>query len=152
MNKKVTCIFPAFGSELLGCEEEIISRYPDVSKNFLNEASEFLGKDLLNSGYGESYNKNELNSQYFTYILSCIISQILKNKISPSKYTAGYSMGIYSVLFFSDSITFIDGLKIIKKAYELILNATNGDAYSLGSIVGLEEKDLAGIISKSGTE
>lgn len=150
--KKVICaIFPAFGNEYIGNEKEIIARYSNISKYFINSSLKLLNINFENINLTPENNSfDELFSQYFTYFYSAIISGILKShKISFSEYTAGYSMGIYAALYHAESISFEDGLNLIKNAYNFILKSLDNHKYCMGTIIGLDHEYLNTIIKNN---
>lgn len=151
MKKVICCIFPAFGNEYIGNENKIISNYSDIADNLLNSASNLLNINFTNNPFSKEENSfNELSSQYLTYIFSCILSNILKNnKTKLSEHIAGYSMGIYAALYHAESISFEDGLLLIKNAYQFILKTLNNKKFSMGTIIGLEYNNVKEIINNN---
>jgi len=111
-------IFPAFGIDYLGNEDQIINNYSVDISYYFKKAEIFLKANLNDLKKID----NELHSQIDVYIYSCIISDILKKKQLCPSYLAYYSMGIYSALYFSGSITFEYGLFLIKTVYEICLD------------------------------
>ena len=75
-----------------------------------------------------------------TYILSCSYAEWLKGKDVVPAVAAGYSMGIYAAACLAGSISFEDGLFIIRNAYNEIQRFIAGKRYAMGSVVGLEKE------------
>ncbi len=151
MKKVICCIFPAFGNEYIKKKKDIITQYFKISEDLINSASRLLNINFQDINLTEDNNSfDELSSQYFTYFYSSMLSRILKNhKINLSEYTAGYSMGIYAALYHSESISFEDGINLIKNAYEFILNSLDNQKFCMGTIIGLEYDFLKNIIKNN---
>jgi [acyl-carrier-protein] S-malonyltransferase len=149
LTDNICCIFPAFGSDLAGYENQFILEYSSNAKIFFLEASSLLNIDFefINPS-SESVVKDELLSQYVTFIYSAIISKVLKYKFNIAPYCAGYSMGLYAALYHAEALDFSDGLLLIKKAFELINESLKDEEFSMAGIVGLELKDISSIIKK----
>jgi [acyl-carrier-protein] S-malonyltransferase len=93
---------------------------------------------------------DELKSQYISYIYSCSVADILHSRrVSPS-FVTGYSMGLYSALYYCGSVSFQDGLMLIKKAWEAISKAVHRGRYGMGMVIGLSEADLKALMNGEG--
>jgi len=146
---KICSLFPAFGNEFTGSENQFILEFSSNAKEFFLEASVILKIDFeLFNLTNENVIKDELTAQYLTYVYSSIISKVLKHHVKLSPYCAGYSMGLYSALFHSEAISFQDGILLIQKAFELINNDLKKLKYGMASVVGLDINDVDKILKK----
>jgi len=84
----------------------------------------------------------EDTNQYLSYVFSCTIANILKRENFKPDYISGLSMGIYAALYAGGSITFEDGLRCIKKAYDLSVSHLNDYDFGMGAIIGLTYEEL----------
>lgn len=140
-------IFPAFVSEYKGDEPEVLRGFSDDFDKLLKHASGHLGIDLTSFDvHTNNFQDHELNTQYMSYIFGCTVSDILKQKKIFADYLAGYSMGIYAALYSGESVTFIGGLDLISKAFEIIKETLHHHKTGMGTIVGLEKKDVGNLI------
>jgi len=140
-------IFPAFISEYIGNEPEILQSYSDDFGRYLAEASEFLNLDLKSfSVDNKLYINNEIYAQYISYIFGCSMADILEKKNLVPTFISGYSMGLYACLYCGCSISFTQGLELIRKAYDLIKETTDHLDTGMGSIVGLSLDDINGLL------
>ncbi|MBN2544313.1 MAG: ACP S-malonyltransferase [Spirochaetes bacterium] len=148
--EKFTLIFPAFGIDYLGNEDQIITSYSIDVENYFKKAEVFLKTNLNEL----KKNDNELFTQIDVYIYSCIISDILKKKKLCPSFLAYYSMGIYSALYFSGSITFEYGLYLIKSVYETCLAfiKTKKTNYTMAFIIGLDYNNVMSLIRDDNLE
>jgi len=85
---------------------------------------------------------DELKSQCISYIFSCSIADILKNQNVKPSFVSGYSMGIYAALYYCRTISFKDGLIMLKNVWDSISEVTAKGKYGMGMIIGLDESDL----------
>ncbi len=141
-------IFPAFVSEYKDDEHELLRQLSDDFDHLLKEASLKTDSSLTKFHIKENdFRDHELKAQYISYIFGCAVSDILKrNEVTPD-YISGYSMGLYSALYSGGSITFAAGLDLIRRAFELIKGTLRTTEKGMGSIVGLERKDILKLLS-----
>ena len=146
-HKKSAFIFPAFINEYpenpFSGLQELYGRFQD----FLTEASSLVDQDLSEFDFiSKHFLWDELKTQYLTYIYSCTVADILREKKFNPDYSAGYSMGIYAAIVNAHVVTFTDGLLLIKKAYETIRNIAQDNKYGMCSIIGLGREDIHSLI------
>lgn len=144
-------VFPAFASEYSDHPGGKIQGFSTHFSGLLDLAASNFEPALKGFDFDNcNFLDDELFTQYITYIYSCAASNTLKVLGIIPDITAGYSMGIYAALFNSGSIDFIDGLKLIRFAYESIQKYTLTKNYSMATIIGLDEKDICKIIDDAG--
>jgi [acyl-carrier-protein] S-malonyltransferase len=148
LNKKSAYIFPAFINEYpenpFSGSAELADRFYDL----LNDAASLADHELNQFDFiSNHFLQDELKTQYLTYIFSCAVADILnKKKLNPD-YGAGYSMGIYAALVHSKVLTFADGLKLIKNAFETIRSIAGDKTYGMCSIIGLSREDIRSLLT-----
>lgn len=141
--QKTAFIFPAFISEYLGNEVEIVRSLSEDFDTFLNiTSSDFLPEIRNYSLVDNQITSNELYNQVYSYIFSCTIATYLKKKGMIPDFVAGNSMGLYAALQCCDSVSFEDGLLLVMKAYEFIQQETEDSTLGMGAIVGLDFNDI----------
>lgn len=150
----VSIIFPAFVNEYKGTENQTLNIYKNTFRTSLKYASGMLGIDLDSFDFVENnFLHDELRSQYISYIFSCSVADILKHKGVHPSCVSGYSMGIYSALYYCESISFDDGLLLIKNAWDTISEVATGRSYGMGMIIGLNESDVSTLLqNENGAE
>lgn len=143
-----TCLtFPAFVPEYTGQEYLAIKGNETVFRKRLDQVSELLGTDL--SGFDfvtNDFTQHEEASQYISYTFSCMVADILNSRGVRPSFVSGYSMGIYAALYSCGSLGFLDGLRMIKAAWEQISAAAAAGQYGMGIIVGLSKEDIHKLI------
>lgn len=145
---KTAILFPAFVNEYSGAEEKVLAAFPNHFRDMLAEASEIPGIDLSDFSFSENiFLDDELKTQYISYIYSCALAGILRGrKVVPGMVT-GYSMGLYSALYYCGSISYLDGLALVKGAWEALSAALPAGSWGMGMVVGLTENDVTGLLS-----
>ncbi|MEI6456947.1 MAG: acyltransferase domain-containing protein, partial [bacterium] len=78
-------------------------------------------------------------------------SRLLRKKGIKPDLMAGYSMGIYSALADSGSVTYETGLDLIKAAHEEITRIISGKEFAMCAVIGLNENDIRSLIYKTDT-
>jgi [acyl-carrier-protein] S-malonyltransferase len=152
MSKKAI-LFPAFVREYSGMENTFAHNSLPSFSSSLEFASAITGTDLTSFNFDtNNFLNDELKSQYISYIFSCELADSIKQKIINFDYTTGYSMGIYAMFYYTGSISREDGLRIIKKAYETVLETIPPNTFGMGNIIGLNMADIKTIIQDKEVE
>jgi [acyl-carrier-protein] S-malonyltransferase len=140
-------VFPAFINEY---PEEPFGNSPELKKAFtflLETAASKVDPGLALFDFSMNpLLDDELRTQYITFIYSCAAGDILeKNQIRPD-FSAGYSLGLYAALIHAKAISFGDGLYLIRKAFETILECVNVEKYGMCSVIGLSREEIETLI------
>jgi len=150
ISNKIAFVFPAFITEFTSKELYFLQRNNLSLSSYIEKVSEVLKYDLPDFTYDNSeYWNSEFLSQILAYIFSCSISDVLVNKDIKPSFVAGYSMGIYAALYSIGAISFIDGINIIKKAFNLTNDLRESGKYGMGAIIGLTVDDVNMLIKKN---
>ena len=146
---KTAFIFPAFISEFLGNEIQLLDSFSSNLHNFLKAASEITGDNYTNISLDDIlYTEDELRSQVITYIFSCSLSDVLLIKDLKPDIIAGYSMGLYATLYTGEAIKFEEGVKLIRQAYLISRSVIGNIGSAMGSIIGLTLSEVDSIIKE----
>ena len=141
--KKTAIIFPAFVSEYLGIELQAIKSSENNFRDKISVASGILKTDLAGFDFlSDNFLADELKSQYISYIYSCTVADILKEKQIKPSFVCGYSMGLYAALYYCGAVNFQNGLLLVKRAWDAISGACLGGSYGMGMIIGLDEAEI----------
>ncbi|MEI8202159.1 MAG: ACP S-malonyltransferase [Bacteroidota bacterium] len=149
MNQELAFIFPPFVNEYFGNEKDIISSFGYNIEKLLKQSQSITSYNF--TSFDEESNNfigEELPSQYLAYIFSCAVSDILTSLHIKPSLVSGYSMGIYAALYHTGAISFKTGLDLIQKAFQIITNHTQGNTYSMATIVGFTENDIIELIGE----
>ena len=129
-------VFPGQGSQSKNMLSDFIG---DTDfKEIISQASEILGYDIEKIVEDEEKINNTIYTQPVmlatSYAMWVLMKKYLNLKICIG---AGHSLGEYSALVANDSISFKDGLSIVKKRAELMSNAMRGIDGAMAAIIGL---------------
>jgi len=145
---KYIITFPGQGSQSIGMMNSL-SHIPIIQDTF-TEASEILNKDFLTMASSENKEINQtVNTQPLMLTAGVATWRYLqeKNLASPS-FIAGHSLGEFTALVASNSLTFNDALKVVKKRAELMQNAVPEGKGAMAAIIGLEDQKVIEICNK----
>lgn len=156
--KKFSIIFSGQGFYNPNILKKLIKKNSIIKETF-HEASDLLQYDILKKIFNNNYQskKNQLDLQYFIVISSVAIFRMWLKKSSYlfPNFMAGHSIGQYSALICNNSITFKDGLKIIKIRNKIIKSNIKKISFLTYVIIGLELiviKKICLYISKNKTK
>jgi [acyl-carrier-protein] S-malonyltransferase len=145
---KTAWIFPGQGSQHVGMGEDLHER-SELAKEYFEISKEILGFDIQSiifNGPEDLLNKTKY-TQPSIFITSVIIGKILIERGLQPFAVAGHSLGEYSALTVSDSVSFEKGLELVKVRSESMEKAGHLQSGTMAAIVGLEENEVQLICS-----
>ena len=147
MNKYIIT-FPGQGSQSIGMMNGL-AHIPIIQKTF-TEASEVLNKDFWAMTTSENQEINQtINTQPLMLIAGVATWRYLQeNNLDSPSFTAGHSLGEFTALVASNSLTFNDALKLVTKRAELMQNAVPEGEGAMAAIIGLEDHKVIEICNE----
>ena len=147
MNKYIIT-FPGQGSQSIGMMNGL-AHIPIIQKTF-TEASEVLNKDFWAMTSSENQEINQtINTQPLMLIAGVATWRYLQeNNLDSPSFTAGHSLGEFTALVASNSLTFNDALKLVTKRAELMQNAVPEGEGAMAAIIGLEDHKVIEICNE----
>jgi len=147
----VVFLYPGQGSQHVGMGYELYKNYPEA-KILFKQADELLGFSLSSLCFEGPENdlNQDLNAQLAVYTLSCIVTDILKTKGVTPDATSGYSSGFYGAAYAAGGFDFANGLKIVKRAGEILLDEGSKTDSGMAVIFGLPLEQVEEICKRSG--
>ena len=144
-------LFPGQGSQLVGMGSEFYNNF-DIVKQIFLEADDILGfkisKVILEGPDSEL--KLTQNTQPAILIVSFSIFTILKKKfnynLSNVKFLAGHSLGEYSALVCSNSLTFKDALYLLYERGKAMQEAVPVGRGGMLAVLGSEIEEIKNYI------
>jgi len=147
---KYSIVFPGQGSQSLGMLSDLNSNFSVVSEIF-QEASDSISVDLwkiLNEDQ-EALNQTE-NTQPVMLAAGYATYKVLSKETNLSPISmAGHSLGEYTALVVSNSMSFFDAIQLVRKRGELMQAAVPSGTGSMAAILGLEDSIIIEICKKA---
>lgn len=146
-------VFPGQGSQKAGMASEFQGNFKIVKDIFErgDEALKFnLSKIILN-GSDEDLKQTEI-TQPAILITSFAIFSVLKKEfnfdLGKIKYIAGHSLGEYSALVASESLSLEDAIKLVHERGKLMQAAVPNGQGAMLAVMGLDINELNSLIKK----
>lgn len=140
---KIAFIFPGQGSQYVGMGKDFYDNFR-VSKKVFDEASEVLEMDLKSICFGGS--KEELlkteNTQPAILATCIAILRALESGGLDCDYTAGLSLGEYTSLVMSQSLSFCDAVRLVRKRGKFMQEAVPLGVGGMAAIIGLQREKI----------
>tara|TARA_A100000164_G_scaffold341090_1_gene337521 strand:- start:11 stop:934 length:924 start_codon:yes stop_codon:yes gene_type:complete len=146
-------IFPGQGSQKAGMASEFQSNFKIVKEIFerVDEVLKFKLSNIILNGSNEDLKKTEI-TQPAILTTSFAIYSVLKKEfnfdLSKIKYIAGHSLGEYSALVASGSLSLEDGVNLVHKRGKLMQEAVPVGNGAMLAVMGLDIKALNSLIKK----
>ncbi|MHC4175966.1 MAG: ACP S-malonyltransferase [Planctomycetota bacterium] len=154
MSKKVACLFPAFAMKYKTRSRALPEGYQDEVARFLAEASAVVEIDMRkferpNEFALDDELQNALQEHYVSYVNSCAVGSLLKQRKITCDYVAGYSMGLFAALCHSSAVSFHDGLRLMHNTCTFAHEAVESGQYGMGVVIGLTTDQVDALIAEN---
>jgi len=147
---KYSIVFPGQGSQSLGMLSDLRSNFSVVNEVF-QEASDAINLNLwkIVNENQELLNLTE-NTQPIMLAAGYATYKVLASEVSLSPVSiAGHSLGEYTALVASGSLSFLEAVKLVKKRAELMQAAVPSGSGSMAAILGLDDQKVVEICANS---
>lgn len=142
MNQSLALVFPGQGSQHLGMLRELAERYSVVRTTF-EEAADALGYDLwqrVQEGPEEALNATAC-TQPALLTSSVAIWRVWQELEGPRPVTmAGHSLGEYSAMVCAGSLSFAEGVRLVRLRGEAMQEAVPAGQGAMAAILGLDNQ------------
>jgi [acyl-carrier-protein] S-malonyltransferase len=150
---KYSIVFPGQGSQSLGMLSDLRSNFSVVNEIF-QEASDSINLDLwriINEDQ-DLLNLTE-NTQPIMLAAGYATYKVLASEFSLSPVSiAGHSLGEYTALVASESLSLFDATQLVRKRAELMQAAVPSGTGSMAAILGLDDAKVVEICSIANEE
>ena len=138
MSNKVVFLYPGQGAQHVGMGHDICQMYGQARRIF-ERADKLLGFALTRLCFEgpEKVLNQDLNAQLAIYTLSCAVTNVLKEQNVMPDMVAGYSSGFYAAAFAGGCFDFDQGLRVVRRAGEILLNEGGKTDGGMAVIFGL---------------
>jgi [acyl-carrier-protein] S-malonyltransferase len=137
-------IFPGQGSQYVGMGKDCAENNPSAKAQF-QQADEILGFPLSHVCFNgpEEELRQTRNTQPAIFLHSIVLLGLLKNL--KADMVAGHSLGEYTALVAAGSLTFENGLKLVRLRGELMQRAGEISKGTMAAIVGLSPQEVESV-------
>lgn len=154
-SENLAFIFPGQGSQIVGMGFDLVS-HSDICRDIFKQADQILGFEfskILWEGPPELLN-DTVNTQPALFVHSIAALRLFEEKYPGVKpaYVAGHSLGEISALVAAGSISFEDGLKLVRRRGELMKMAGEISPGGMAAFLGLDIHTLEEICVQSSGE
>jgi len=147
---KYSIIFPGQGSQSLGMLSDLRSNFSVVNEIF-QEASDSINLDLwkIVNEDQELLNLTE-NTQPVMLAAGYATYKVLAGEVNLTPIAiAGHSLGEYTALVVSGSLSFFDAVQLVRKRAELMQAAVPSGSGSMAAILGLDDARVIEVCLKA---
>ncbi len=156
---KTAYIYPGQGSQTAGMGWDLYQKSEAAGKVF-DEACEVLGYDLKKICFEgpEEVLKETSNAQPALLVMSLACYEAMKEweansgktMLPKADYMAGHSLGEYTALALSGTLSYADAVKLAHKRGVLMQKAGEKTPGSMAAIIGMEEEKIREICEETG--
>ncbi len=147
MNAAAAFLFPGQGSQAVGMGKALAERYPEARAVY-QEADQLLGfslSALCFEGPAEELTRTE-NTQPALLVTSVAAYRVLESRGVRPACAAGHSAGEYAAHVAAGSLTFADGLRLIRRRGEAMAGAGSVRPGSMAAILGLTAEQIDDVL------
>lgn len=140
-------LFPGQGSQTVGMGKALAERYPEARRVF-EEADQVLGISLSSlcfSGPAEELTRTE-NTQPALLATSIAAVRVLETKGTRAAAAAGHSAGEYAAHVAAGSLSFADGLRLIRARGEAMAKAGAERPGTMAAVLGLSAEQIEDVL------
>lgn len=152
--KNVAFLFAGQGSQYVGMGKDLYDAFPE-SKAVFDKADKALGFDLKRRCFEgpEEFLKKTIISQpaILTVSIACFEAFKVRSNIKPT-FLAGLSLGEYAALIAAGSLTFEDGLRLVRRRAEIMDDASRRHPGKMSAVLDLSLDKAKDICLKTGVE
>ena len=150
----ISIVFPGQGSQKVGMGSDLYNKFDYLKEIFetANQTLRYNISDLILNGPQEKLNLTTY-TQPSIYLIGYVICQILKKETNffenEFNYFAGHSLGEYTALTAANTLTFQQGLLLLKNRGEAMQSAVPIGEGGMLAILGAETDEVKKIINEN---
>jgi [acyl-carrier-protein] S-malonyltransferase len=150
---KTALLFAGQGAQVVGMGKDLAEKFP-AAKAWFDRANAALGYDLAGicfNGPEAELTKTE-NAQPGIFLVSWVAFQLLKDQAPGLKFdaTAGLSLGEFTALTAAGTMSFEDGLRVVRQRGKFMQEACEATRGGMAAIIGLDEGPTREVCAEAG--
>jgi len=139
---KTALLFAGQGAQVVGMGKDLAGKYPAAQALF-DQANEVLGYDLTQicfEGPEDALTQTE-NAQPGIFLVSWVAFELLKKQAPDLNFeaTAGLSLGEFTALTAAGTMSFEDGLNVVRQRGRFMQEACDATEGGMAAVIGLNE-------------
>ena len=152
---KIAFLFPGQGAQHIGMGKMIVEKCP-AAKALYVRASEILGYDLADlcfNGPAEKLDSTVISQPaIFVTSLACLewFREENRGLAEECQFAAGLSLGEYTALVFAGTLTFEEGLRVVKRRGEAMQAAADATPSGMVSLLLIPPEKVAELCQQAG--
>jgi [acyl-carrier-protein] S-malonyltransferase len=152
----IAFLFPGQGSQHVGMAQELADAYP-AARQIFDQANAILGFDLADLCFNgpEATLTDTVNAQPALMAASMAALRALESELGTlprPQFVAGHSMGEYTALVAAGSLSFGDGLRLVRRRGELMAQAGEESPGLMAAVLAMDEAELAAICAQAAAQ
>jgi [acyl-carrier-protein] S-malonyltransferase len=159
MDSRLALVFPGQGSQYVGMGKDLYDAYATARRIF-DEADERLGFSLSRLCFEgpEDELRETINSQPAIFTTSIAVLATLRERLealgkqlSP-KELAGHSLGEYTALVAAGSLSFPDGLSLVRERGRLMKETGDRQPGGMAAVIGLDDDKIKEVCQRASSK
>jgi len=147
-------IFPGQGSQYVGMGKDFYENCP-AAKEIFDRADQALGfnlsKIIFEGPESELVKSANCQPAILTTSIACMKAMQEKSGIKPN-FTAGLSLGEYTALVAAGSLSFEEGVRLVRNRGQFMDEASKINPGTMAAVIGLEKEVVQEICNETGCE
>jgi [acyl-carrier-protein] S-malonyltransferase len=152
--QKTAFLFPGQGSQFLGMGRSLAEKYP-LARDTFDEADQILGFPLSQIMWDDADALNDTANTQPALFVDSIAAWRVFSRLAPEFEPAsvgGHSLGELTALTVAGSLSFSDGLRLVRKRGELMRHAGEIAPGGMAAILGVDIPALEKICAEASNE
>lgn len=149
---KAAFVFPGQGSQTVGMAKDLAAAFP-VAKQTFEQADSLLGFSLSTLCFDgpEDALNDTINTQPALYTAGVAILRVLQSELPAAKaaFVAGHSLGEFTALAAAGSVSFEDGLKLVRERGRLMKDAGTKSPGAMAAVLGLDAEPVREVCARA---
>jgi [acyl-carrier-protein] S-malonyltransferase len=149
----VGLLFPGQGSQVVGMGRELATAYPEARLTF-EEADEVLGFALSKLAWEGPLEELTATSMAQPALLTHSIAahRVARSQLGPVAMAAGHSLGEFSAYVAAGSMSFADGVQLVRLRGDLMQKSGTERAGAMAALIGLDDAVVESLCGQASSE